>query len=161
LPGAAAYFRFLTLELVPLIDATYRTDPTNRIFSGHSLSGEFAMYALYLEDPARRYFTSIISEDCSCWSDASGNFSQQLALPLAMEQAMLAATGGSLPINLVMAGDTTFNENSVAAVYDLIASHRYRGLRSIQPIYGLGHIQMDGPAFDDALSFIFPGPWRP
>jgi hypothetical protein len=25
----------------------------------------------------------------------------------------------------------------------------------IQPIYSLGHVEMDGPAFSDALTFIF------
>ena len=154
MPGASAYFRFLTLELIPLIDASYRTNPGNRILSGHSLSGEFAMYALYLENPASRFFTSIVSEECSCWYDASMGFSQQLAQPIAMEQAMYAASH-RLPINLVMAGDYLSNERSVLAVYGVIANRNYQDLRLIQPIYSLGHVPMDGPAFSDALKFIF------
>jgi hypothetical protein len=154
MPGAAAYYRFLTLELIPAIDAAYRTNPGNRILSGHSLSGEFVMYALYMEQPANRYFSSIVSEECSCWYDATMHASASLALPLAMEQAMYDADH-SLPINLVMAGDSLSNEGAVAPVYDEIAARHYQNLRSIQPVYRVGHIPMDGPAFADALSFIF------
>jgi predicted alpha/beta superfamily hydrolase len=153
MPGASAYYRFITRELIPFIDTNYRTIPTNRTLSGHSLSGEFAMYALYLESPANRYFTSIISEECSCWYDAS-NFSQQLPEPIAMEQAMYDADH-RLPVNLVMAGDASSNEPNVAAVFATLSKRNYIGLRAIQPIYNLGHVPMDGPAFKDALDFIF------
>jgi hypothetical protein len=157
MPGAAPYYRFLTLELIPFFEARYRANPANRILSGHSLSGEFVLYALYMEDPAHRYFTSIVSEECSCWYDASMSFSQQLAQPIAMEQAMYDADH-RLPVNLVMAGDTFSNEPDVLVVYNTIAARHYQGLRTIQPTYSLGHVQMDGPAFADALSFIFAGP---
>lgn len=157
MPGAAPYYRFLTLELIPFIESSYRANPANRILSGHSLSGEFVLYALYMEDPAHRYFTSIVSEECSCWYDASMIFSQQLAQPIAMEQAMYDADH-RLPVNLVMAGDTFSNEPNVLVVYDTIAARHYQDLRAIQPVYNLGHVLMDGPAFTDALSFIFAGP---
>ena len=71
-----------------------------------------------------------------------------------MEQAMYQADH-RLPINLVMAGDTHSNEPDVAVVYATIASRGYQGLRSLQPIYSLGHVPMDGPAFQDGLNFIF------
>lgn len=154
MPGASPYYRFITRELIPFIDSNYRTIRTNRTLSGHSLSGEFAMYALYMESPANRYFTSIISEECSCWYDASMYFSQQLAEPIAMEQAMYDADH-RLPVSLVMAGSASNNEPYVAAVFAAISRRNYVGLRSIQPIYDLGHVPMDGPAFKDALDFIF------
>jgi Putative esterase len=154
MPGAAPYYRFITRELIPFIDTNYRTIPTNRTLSGHSLSGEFAMYALYMENPANRYFTSIISEECSCWYDASMFFSQQLQEPIAMEQAMFDADH-RLPVSLVMAGDSLGNEPEVAAVFATLSRRNYIDLRSIQPTYNLGHVPMDGPAFSDALNFIF------
>jgi predicted alpha/beta superfamily hydrolase len=153
MPGAAPYYRFLTRELIPSIDASYRTIAANRSLSGHSLSGEFAMLALYMEDPSNRYFKSIISEECSCWYDAAMVFSQQLAEPIAMEAAMYNADH-RLPVNLVMAGDTNSNEPNVALVYSTISSRGYQNLRAIQPTYSLGHVPMDGPAFTDALRFI-------
>jgi len=157
LPGAAAYFRFLTLELVPFVEARYRALATGRILTGHSLSGELALYALYLEDPAHRYFASIVSEECSCWYDASMRFDARLAAPAALAQAMATATAGTLPIDLVLAGDTTSNQPNVAAVYALLLGQRYRGLRLVNPTYSIGHVPMDGPAFDEALTFILAG----
>jgi hypothetical protein len=155
MPGASPYYRFVTRELIPFIDSNYRTVPASRTLSGHSLSGEFAMYALYMESPANRYFTSIISEECSCWYNASMLFSQQLPEAIAMEQAMYDADH-QLPVNLVMAGDALGNEPEVAAAFATISKRNYVGLRSIQPIYNLGHVPMDGPAFKDAIDFIFP-----
>jgi hypothetical protein len=154
MPGASPYYGFVTRALIPFIDANYRTIPTNRTLSGHSLSGEFAMYALYMESPANRYFTSIISEECSCWYNSAMFFSQQLPEPIAMEQAMYDADH-PLPVSLVMAGDASSNEPEVATVFATISQRNYVGLRSIQPIYNLGHVPMDGPAFRDAVDFIF------
>ncbi len=154
MPGAAPYYRFLTRELIPSIDSSYRTVRTNRTLSGHSLSGEFAMYALYMESPANRYFTSIVSEECSCWYDSASVFSRELREPIAMEQAMYDADH-RLPVNLVMAGDTLSNQFNVSTVFAVISARKYVDLRATQPVYSLGHVPMDGPAFKDALDFIF------
>ncbi len=42
--GAALFHRFLTDELMPMIESTYPADPKNRILFGHSLAGQFALY---------------------------------------------------------------------------------------------------------------------
>ena len=49
--GAAAFLDFLEREIIPLVDRTYRTVPTDRGLLGHSYGGLFALYAL-LERPA-------------------------------------------------------------------------------------------------------------
>lgn len=157
MPGAAAYYRFLTLELIPFVEGSLRASPQARILSGHSLSAEFALYALYLENPAYRFFTSIISAECSCWYDANGNFSKQLAVPLGMEQAMYDASP-VLPVRLVMAGDKFSNQAEVDLVYTRLLARQFTGLNAIQPVYNLGHVPMDGPAFQDALKFILANP---
>jgi enterochelin esterase-like enzyme len=157
MPGAASYYRFLTLELIPFVDARYRTARANRSLSGHSLSGQFVMYALYMEDPANRHFSSIVSEECTCWDDAAGVYSAQLAQPIAMEEAMYAADH-RLPVNLVMAGDDLGNGPQVAALYATISGRGYVDLRSVHLSYRLGHVPMDGPAFAAALDFIYAAP---
>ena len=43
---ASAFFDALQAEIVPLVDADYRTDPADRILWGHSFGGAFAVYAL-------------------------------------------------------------------------------------------------------------------
>jgi predicted alpha/beta superfamily hydrolase len=44
--GGPAFLDFLEHELIPFIDHTYRTNPSDRGLLGHSLGGEFALYAL-------------------------------------------------------------------------------------------------------------------
>jgi hypothetical protein len=44
--GGPAFLDFLEHELMPFIDHTYRTNPSDRGLLGHSLGGEFALYAL-------------------------------------------------------------------------------------------------------------------
>ncbi len=44
--GAAAFLDFLEHEVIPLIDRSYRTLPTDRGLLGHSYGGLFALYAL-------------------------------------------------------------------------------------------------------------------
>lgn len=48
--GAASFKRFLATELIPRIEAEYRTNGV-RVLDGHSASGQFALYVL-TEDPA-------------------------------------------------------------------------------------------------------------
>src|SRR5262249_43703799 len=40
-PGAQSYYRFLTEELIPEVEAQYRVDPKQRTLVGYSLSGSF------------------------------------------------------------------------------------------------------------------------
>jgi hypothetical protein len=157
MPGAAAYFRFLTQELIPQVESQYRIDPKRRIFSGHSLSGEFALYALYLDGPANRYFSSVISEEGSFWYQPDGVFVDSLAVATAMEQQMYD-TSRQLPVNLVLAGASSGNGPFVTKLFDFLSRRGYEQLRIVNPSYDLGHTQMDGPAFTDALSFVLAAP---
>ena len=157
MPGAAAYDRFLTQELVPFIEPHYRVDGTRRMLSGHSLSGEFVMYALFLDDPHNRPFWAYISEEGPFWYDADENLST--ALP---DTAITAEQGydssGQLPLNLVMAGDSTANLPYVENVYTQITTRGYQGLNATLFTYRLGHVAMDGPATVAALTFLLKTP---
>lgn len=44
--GAAAFLEFFEKELIPFVDRTWRTVPTDRGLLGHSPGGLFAIYAL-------------------------------------------------------------------------------------------------------------------
>lgn len=154
MPGAERYYQFLTRELVPYIETNYRVSGQQRVLSGHSLSGEFVLYAMYLEDPAHRFFSSIISGDCSCWYDASKNFSQDLHTALSLEQAMVASNP-NLPVRLVLAGDATANERNVQPVYARLLTRNIPDLKLLHLAYSLGHVGMDGPSFNDALDFVW------
>jgi enterochelin esterase-like enzyme len=155
MPGAPAYYRFLTQELIPEIDKLYRTDTSNRTYSGHSLSGEFALFALFLEQPGKRYFNAIISAEGSFWALSNGAFEDALGnTGLDMERAMFARDR-NLPVTLVMAGDATNNGPRVKQFHDYLAARGYTGLRLSFSSYSLGHLPMDGPSFTDALPVVF------
>ncbi len=63
--GGDQFLKFLRDELVPHIEAEYRTMPY-RILAGHSLSGLFAMSALLHQPPV---FQGFIATDPSIWWD--------------------------------------------------------------------------------------------
>lgn len=44
--GAPAFLEFIAQDVIPLVERTYRTDPTDRGLLGHSLGGLFALYTL-------------------------------------------------------------------------------------------------------------------
>ena len=159
MPGAEAYHRFLTRELVPAIEAQYRTDSANRILSGHSLSGEFVMYALYMEAPGQRTFSAFISEDGSFWDTPSGTFDPPLgAEPSSSMEAAMFQRDRNLPVTVVMAGDSGGNLPRVAAVHGFLAQRGYSQLRLFMNSYSFGHVAMDGPAFGDAMNVILGSP---
>ncbi len=65
--GADAFSAFLGDELVPFIDAHYRTRPL-RTLVGHSLGGLLAVYALAVKP---ELFRRVVALDPSLWWDAS------------------------------------------------------------------------------------------
>lgn len=44
--GGDKFLKFMTDELIPLIDEKYRTNKSERILMGHSLGGQFVLYSL-------------------------------------------------------------------------------------------------------------------
>lgn len=44
--GGPAFLAFLEGDIIPLVERTYRTIPTDRAILGHSLGGLFALYAM-------------------------------------------------------------------------------------------------------------------
>ena len=42
--GAEQFHRFLTTELMPMVESKYPADPQQRILFGHSIGGQFALY---------------------------------------------------------------------------------------------------------------------
>lgn len=64
--GGAAYERFLTTELRPLIEARYHTDPHRAILAGHSFGGLFVSHVL-LNDPGA--FDAYLIGSPSIWAE--------------------------------------------------------------------------------------------
>lgn len=70
--GSAAFLAFLKDELVPMVEAKYRADPSRRGLGGHSLGGLFATYAL-LHEPG--FFSRYWIGSPSLWWDNQLSFS--------------------------------------------------------------------------------------
>jgi len=66
--GGEAFRQFVTQELLPTIDSTYRTSPNNRTLLGHSFGGYFALYALLSQAKNKtREFDNIVAASPSVW----------------------------------------------------------------------------------------------
>jgi hypothetical protein len=146
MPGAAYYYNFLTLELIPIVESQFRVDATQRVINGQSLSGLMVMYALFLEQPDNRHYFAFISED--------GSMFEQPDILSSMEQQMYA-TSHALPVTLAMSGDSMGNLPNVAPLCSTIGGHGYTGLKLELLSYSLGHVPMDVPAFGDSLNYVF------
>ncbi len=62
--NAEVYFDFISKKVVPLIEETYRTNPSNRTLAGHSLGGSFGAWVL-LKHPD--FFQNYILTSPSLW----------------------------------------------------------------------------------------------
>lgn len=78
--GAAAYYRFLTLELAPFIETRYGVDTARRSLVGYSLSGLFATLGFLLDNPAARFYSGILTSDPSMQIDTVTAFGLETAL---------------------------------------------------------------------------------
>jgi uncharacterized protein len=96
MPGAASgsaanlFLDALTQEIIPFIDANYRTMPADRCLQGYSTSGIFVLYALFQQpDAFQRYIagSAILNVTYDYWIQ---------------HDAQLAAREGSHPIQLYL-----------------------------------------------------------
>lgn len=144
LPGAEAYFRFVTLELIPLIEAQYRVDRSRRTLVGYSLSGLMATLAILLEQPSSRYFSGAVVTDASFQFHAEQTF--------ALEQRMFD-TSRNLPMSIHMC--YTVPRGPSFDFPERLATRGYQGLRMAHQFYGLSHAAVLVPCVDDGLRFVF------
>ncbi len=107
-----AFLQFIQQELVPLIDADYRTDPVDRTLLGHSMGGNFAVYTLFQRPQLfQRYVVA----------DGGVNLN---------EEQHYAEHHDSLPVRLHLVMDDKLSDEDVASLESSIAtleSRRYAG----------------------------------
>lgn len=85
---ASDFLSFIQNELIPMVETTYPTDPTDRCLAGYSWGGVFSVYALLHEpDLFHRYLIG------SAWGESF------LPLYLAYEE-QLAEKRNSLPVHI-------------------------------------------------------------
>jgi hypothetical protein len=149
-PGSVPYHAFLAQELVPAIDARYRTDTSRRILSGLSSGGTIVFMAFTYEGAATPTFRHF-------WSTETAAVNGATAPLFDAEAALASAVGGrAVPLTLFFAGANGFNAPIVAALYTQVASRHYTGLDLQQVTYSTSHTGADLPAFNEALTRYVP-----
>jgi hypothetical protein len=143
LPGAAAYYRFLTLELIPRIESQYRVDATRRALLGYSLSGLMGIIAIFQENPSSRYFNGYVITDPSLQFHTAELLAadQQLwdtthSLPIAVHHC---ATSGSPPFNTLPLQ---------------VQARGYQGLHYKFQLYTFDHGAVLAPCITDGLDYL-------
>jgi hypothetical protein len=144
LPGAEPYFRFLTLELIPLVEAQYRVDRSRRTLMGYSLSGLAAVIAIFEENPASRYFSGYVITDPSLQFHTSELY--------AFEQRLWDTTH-SLPITVKHC--STSGGSPYADFPAQVLSRGYGGLHYNFQVYTLTHAAVLAPCINDGLHYVF------
>ena len=131
-PDSAAnlFLAALTQEMIPFIDANYRTLPSDRCLYGYSSSGFFVLYALFHQpDAFQRYI--------------SGSGDLYIAYPYVIQHAaQLAARNGATALQLYLSAGE-LEEDQFPYFQQLIAffeQGNYPGLTLTSEIYaGEGH----------------------
>lgn len=144
LPGAEPYYEFLTLELIPQVEAQYRIDPARRTLMGYSLSGLMAVIAILEEQPTNRYFSGYVITDPSLQFHTD-----QL---LAMEQQLWDTTH-SLPLRAFHCA--TLSGHPWDTLPQRMAGRGYQGLEYHLQHYSLSHAAVLPRCVDEGLRYLF------
>lgn len=150
MPGALAFYRFLSQELLPFVESRFPVNPSQRTLVGHSLGGLFAVLALLQDRPQPRCFRHFVSQDGSFW-----HYHEATS---ALEQALFVASGGQLPdTTLILSSSAQGNDEAVQTLYQHFHDRQYQGLvlRHL-PSFAEDHNGMVEPSFRAALRLLFP-----
>ncbi|MFV2007339.1 MAG: alpha/beta hydrolase [Longimicrobiales bacterium] len=150
--GADDFLRFLTEELAPRIERSYRGDPKQRVLHGHSLGGQFVVDAVFRRPEA---FTSYIASSPALWVDEGGS---------SRNEQEYAAHNESAPANLYIAVGLLDKPEllaSVAALEDTLKVRQYADLRwQVTRFEGQTHRSVMPVVLRDGLRWIFSQPPR-
>jgi predicted alpha/beta superfamily hydrolase len=118
--GAENFLKFLNEELIPYIDANYRTIPDNRIINGYSLGGLFALYTLFTRPESFENY--IIGSPNLSWDDYS----------IFVYEENSRDKIGDMPINIFISVGSEESEeryfNPVDSLVTNIQQHDYSGV---------------------------------
>jgi uncharacterized protein len=116
--GASQFLEFVETQLIPFIDAQYRTNSTDRTLFGYSLGGTFVVYT-FLKRPAlfQRYVAG----------SPALNYDESV---LFQYEAELAQSRSALPARLAMlVGEFDDFRRDVERFSTLLQSRNYEGLQ--------------------------------
>ncbi len=151
--GADNFLRFLTEELIPLIEHDYRADANQRVLHGHSLGGSFVVDFVFRQPEA---FTHYIASAPAIGMDGGVSL---------LNEREYAADHDSVPASLYLAvgllDDRPELLASVAALVDTLTVREYKGFRwKVSRLEGQTHRSVMPVVLRDGLRWIFPDSTR-
>lgn len=109
------FYRFLATELLPKINATYKTNTANNTVVGHSLSGLFVFYCLFKNDTLFRNYYALSP---SLWIDHYGIYRFNHLTKEGMPRRYLYFSAGGLEVlNRIKGGANRMNRFLKAQAY--------------------------------------------
>ncbi|MFT6388850.1 MAG: putative alpha/beta superfamily hydrolase [Cellvibrionaceae bacterium] len=151
-PGAEHYYHFLTLQVLPYIEATYSINANDRTLSGHSFGGLFTGIAMLIEPPNGRYFNKYLSQDGSFWKD--------LGIINTLED-QLYSLDQSLPIQLILTGASGQGDGNATVVegfYNRLVNRDYSDLDITYLHYSVSHSEDIVASMRETLDLLYPEP---
>ena len=149
--GGEKFYSFLENELIPLIDAKFNTNTSERTLIGHSYGGYFTLYALLKYRPSHMLFTNFIAV-------SPVNYYHENYLPY-REEVMNRYLDGYLPLNLYMTGSSQESiavQMSIKDMAERLALRNYRGFHfTFKKYYQLDNGTILGLSIEDGLTWIF------
>ena len=152
--GAKDFLSFLENELIPKIEMSYKSDPSNRLLFGDSLGGLFSLYTLFqkpqlfksmiIGSPAIRYGDKLVFRLEEDYSRKKEDLSVNLFMGIGGEEETV--TG---PLSTISVSDL----NRLASIMD---SRGYRGMNLISRIFeGNDHFEVPALTIQAGLKSIF------
>lgn len=149
--GSFGFYSFITLDLMPFIEAEYRAKSTNRTLVGHSFGGMFVGLALFMDRGGGKYFSNFVSLEGTYSIDPS-----TVEIIAAKEQALFDGSGGRLPVTMILAGANCCYYQAAQNLYNKLQSRHYPDFTGRLLQYNETHGGMFAPAFADSMRILFP-----
>ncbi|MEZ4667962.1 MAG: alpha/beta hydrolase-fold protein [Anaerolineae bacterium] len=147
-----SFLGFVSDELIPLIDKTYRTktDSPDRALMGHSLGGQFVLYTLFKRPELfRRYVAA--SPSSPNWGDIP-----PLETKFAQENTTLQAS------LFMSAGENELALSPIREMFTTIEDRNYDGLEiTFMLIPAASHGSSSIPAFTYGLRYVYDATTTP
>jgi predicted alpha/beta superfamily hydrolase len=143
--GGPKFLSFIKTELIPLVEANYRGDPTRRVLGGHSFGGLFTLYAMFT-DPSLFWGYLAGSPDFTWGNDF-----------LVKQEADFATKHKNLPVRLFMGvGGAEELVTPGVSFVRTFSARNYNGLHwDGRVIEGEGHSGMKPEFYNRGLRFLF------
>ncbi len=147
-PGSSQYLDFLALELLPLVESTYRIDSNHRTLFGYSLGGMLIRHAL-LNEVYTPLFQNFIASD--------GAFGYEDTVYRELEKDAYSANSLANR-KLYLSGATGYQGfgYDVGIFNETIRSYGLEDFTVVHQSFDLTHNQIVLPTGRDALEILFP-----